>query len=157
MTQLNSIIKKQYKYLKKETSEKVVKNNQHHNKIPRIEEHTNPKILYMEKPTSTPPSSICGTKMPRMQKETYYRTPALTQTPIMVTKEPMVVEVEKVQVIGVGMPFEVLREMGTNNICLKQGEKSIPYTPVTDSLFLVVGSLLFPQMLLGGVDVGFSI
>ena len=64
-----------HKYLKKETSEKVVKNNQHHNKIPRIEEHTNPKILYMEKPTSTPPSSICGTNMPRMQKGTYYRTP----------------------------------------------------------------------------------
>ena len=56
---------------------------------------------------------------------------------------------EGVQILGVGLPFEVVSEMGTNNICLKlQGEKRIDSSIIVDALLMVLGSLLIPPLLL---------
>jgi len=51
--------------------------------------------------------------------------------------------------LSVGMPFEVTREMGTNNLCLKlHGNKKIDSSITSDLALILFGSLFFPPLLL---------
>ncbi|KAG2382857.1 hypothetical protein C9374_004824 [Naegleria lovaniensis] len=70
------------------------------------------------------------------------------QPPQLSTK-PALESCSDVPILGVGLPFEIVSEMGTNNICLKlQGEKRIDSSMLVDALLIVLGSLLIPPLLL---------